>query len=130
MTTAELQGSASVALTASDLERSLRFYTGLGFVIEDRYEQDGKLQGVMLRAGEASLGLSQDDFAKGRDRVKGVGMSFYVETDQDIHELARRAKEAGVALDADPSPMPWGPPGFGATDPDGFKITICNRSEH
>ncbi len=122
-----LEGSLSLSLTANDLQRSLRFYEGLGFVIDQRFETDGKLQGVMLKAGSASLGVAQDDFAKGRDRVKGVGMSFYVETDQDIAALAARAKQAGVKLDGDPARLPWGPMGFTATDPDGFKITIANR---
>src|SRR5262245_3070272 len=90
----------SLALTANDIERSLRFYTdGLGFAVDQRMETDGKLDGVMLKAGEAFLGLSQDDFIKGRERVKGVGMSLYLETDQDIPELARCAQAAGVALD-------------------------------
>ena len=75
----------SIALTANDLERSLRFYTdGLGFTVDQREEADGKLQGVMLKAGDAWLGLSQDDFAKGRNRTKGIGMSLYFETEQDI----------------------------------------------
>jgi uncharacterized glyoxalase superfamily protein PhnB len=120
--------TSSVALTANDLEKSLRFYNGLGFTVKDRYETNGKLEGVMLSAGDALLGLSQDDFSKGRDRVKGIGMSYYVETDQDVADLARRAKDAGVKLNSEPAPMPWGPMGFSATDPDGFKITICNRS--
>ena len=123
----ELQGRGSLSLSANDLERSLKFYTGLGFVVQDRYEDEGRLQGVMLRAGDALLGVSQDDFAKGRDRVKGLGMSFYVETDQDVAALARQAKDAGVTLDGDPAPLPWGPMGFRATDPDGFKVTICNK---
>lgn len=123
-----LQGKGSLSLSANDLERSLKFYTGLGFVVQDRYEDEGRLQGVMLRAGDALLGVSQDDFAKGRDRVKGLGMSFYVETDQDVTALARQAKDVGVTLDGDPAPLPWGPMGFRATDPDGFKVTICNRS--
>lgn len=127
MTNDTLQGRLALSLTANDLERSLRFYEGLGLVVEDRYESDGKLEGVMLRAGEVRIGLSQDDFSKGRDRVKGVGMSIYVETDQDIAALGRRAREAGVTLDGEPGPLPWGPMGFRATDPDGFKITICNR---
>jgi catechol 2,3-dioxygenase-like lactoylglutathione lyase family enzyme len=128
VTDTALQGSLSISLTANDLQRSLQFYEGLGFIIDQRYETDGKLQGVMLKAGNASLGVSQDDFAKGRDRVKGVGMSFYVETDQDIAALAARAKQAGVKLERDAAPLPWGPMGFAATDPDGFKITILNRS--
>ena len=123
-----LKGRPSVSLTVNDLDRSLRFYEGLGFVVDERFEMDGKLQGVMLRAGEALVGISQDDFAKGRDRVKGVGMSYYVETDQDIAALARSAQGAGLTLDVGPGPMPWGPMGFSAKDPDGFRITICNRS--
>lgn len=129
MTTTLQARNLSVALTANDLERSLRFYTdGLGFTIDQREESDGKLQGVMLKAGDAWLGLSQDDFAKGRNRVKGVGMSLYFETEQDIHMLAGRAKNAGITLDREAGPLPWGPVGFSATDPDGFKITVTNPS--
>ena len=123
-----LQGKGSLSLSANDLERSLKFYTGLGFVVQDRYEDEGRLQGVMLRAGDALLGVSQDDFAKGRDRAKGVGMSLYLETDQDIPTLARGAKGAGITLDSEPAALPWGPMGFRVTDPDGFKITIANPS--
>lgn len=127
MTTTLQARNLSIALTANDLERSVRFYTdGLGFTIDQREEADGKLQGVMLKAGDAWLGLSQDDFAKGRNRVKGVGMSLYFETEQDIHMLAGRAKNAGIALDREAGPLPWGPVGFSATDPDGFKITVTN----
>ena len=129
MTDNKLQGNLSLSLTVNDLPRSLKFYEGLGFVVDQKFETDGTLQGVMLKAGDANLGISQDDFAKGRDRVKGVGMSFYIETDQDIAALASRAKQAGVVFDSDPAPLPWGPMGFVTTDPDGFKITILNRAE-
>ena len=81
-----------------------------------------------LKAGVATLGLSQDDFAKGRDRVKGVGIRIWAETTQDIDELAAKAKAAGVALDAEPADMPWGARAFALTDPDGFKLTISRRS--
>lgn len=121
-------GTLTVALTANDLKRSLRFYTeGLGFTVTERFEENGTLQGVMLTAGSnVLLGLSQDDFAKGRDRAKGLGMSIYIETRQDIAELADRAKHAGLQLDAEAGPLPWGPIGFRVSDPDGFKIAIAN----
>ena len=129
MTTTLQARTLSIALTANDLDRSLRFYTdGLGFTVDQREEKDGKLQGVMLKAGDASIGLSQDDFAKGRNRVKGVGLSLYFETEQDIHMLARRAKDAGIKLDQEAGPLAWGPVGFSATDPDGFKIWVSNPS--
>jgi catechol 2,3-dioxygenase-like lactoylglutathione lyase family enzyme len=128
MTTTALQvRTFSISLTVSDLKRSIRLYTeGLGFTVEDEYKMDGEVRGVMMAAGEARLGLSQDDFAKGRDRVKGIGSRLYFETDQDLQALARQAKSAGVTLDGDPAPMPWGPLGFSLTDPDGFKVTVMN----
>jgi hypothetical protein len=111
----------------NDLKRSRRFYTeGLGFEVEEEYEAEGEVRGVRLAAGEAKLGLSQDDFTKGRDRAKGIGMRFYLETEQDLAVLARQAKGAGIALDSDPAPLPWGPMAFLVTDPDGFKLTISN----
>jgi uncharacterized glyoxalase superfamily protein PhnB len=126
--TATLQARAfAPSLTVNDLKRSIDFYSkALGFAVTDRMEEKGELQGVMLEAGGARLGLSQDDFAKGRNRVKGVGMRLYLETDQDVKALARQAKAAGIALDGEPAPLPWGPMGFTVTDYDGFKLTIAN----
>ena len=114
-------------LTATDLQRSIRFYTeGFGFEIKDRHERDGVLRYVTMTAGKATIGIGQDDFAKGRDRVKGVALRFWLATDQDITDLAARAKAAGIKLDEEPAPLPWGPMGFAVTDPDGFKFTIAN----
>jgi uncharacterized glyoxalase superfamily protein PhnB len=119
--------SLAPSFTVSDLKRSVEFYRALGFNIEEEMKEQGQLQGVMLEAGGARLGLSQDDFAKGRDRVKGVGMRLYLETDDDIRAIAQRAKAAGVTLDSGPEPLPWGPMGLTVTDYDGFKLTIANR---
>ena len=51
----------------------------------------------MLRAGDVQIGLGQDDWKKGRDREKGVGMRIYVSTTQDIDQLAADAKKRGSA---------------------------------
>ncbi|HET9886853.1 MAG TPA: VOC family protein [bacterium] len=119
--------SLTPALTSDDVLRSLRFYTdGLGFKVDELHEEDGRTLGAMLSAGEAKLGISQDDYSKGRDRVKGVGMSLYLETDQDIRELADRAKQAGIKLEKEAGPLAWGPMAFTVVDPDGFKLTIMN----
>jgi len=128
MTTTTLQiRSLMPTLTVNDLKRSLQFYRdGLGFAVGEEMKEGGELTGVLLEAGGAGLGLSQDDFAKGRDRVKGVGMRLYLETDQDVGVLARQAKTAGITLNDGPGPLPWGPMGFTVTDPDGFKLTISN----
>ena len=115
----------SPAFTVDDLARSVAFYTDiLGFTIEERWEDGGKLMGVTVKAGRAHLNLSQDDFAKGRNRAKGVGHRIYCDTVQDLDQLAARIKARGATLDREPMDMPWGNRTFALTDPDGFKITF------
>src|SRR5439155_22477031 len=72
MTTTTLQiRSLMPTLTVNDLKLSLQFYRdGLGFSVGEEMKEGGQLTGVLLEAGGAGWGLSQDDFAKGRDRVK------------------------------------------------------------
>jgi lactoylglutathione lyase len=115
----------SPSLTASDLQRSIAFYRDvLGFVAGDEWRRDGELQGCELHAGAITLMLNQDDFAKGRDRPKGLGSRLYYDTVQDIDRLAAEIKARGGTLDQEPQDMPWGSRVFTITDPDGFKLTF------
>jgi uncharacterized glyoxalase superfamily protein PhnB len=114
----------STSFTVEDIHKSITFFEGLGFAVDERWEHEGALLGVMLRAGGIQIGLSQDDWKKGRDRQKGIGMRLYVHTRQDIDRLAERAKKAGVHLDSEPHDTEWGSRAFEATDPSGFKVTI------
>ena len=126
MATATLNATSSFqSLTVNDLTKSLHFYVdGLGFEIVDRNEVAGVLRFAMLKSGGVTLGIGQDDFAKGRDRAKGVGARLWIRTGEDLAALAARARAAGLTLDADPAPLPWGPMAFALTDPDGFLLTI------
>jgi uncharacterized glyoxalase superfamily protein PhnB len=128
-TDTRLQGKTlSPTLTVDDLPKSLAFFEGLGFGVEERWEEKGTLLGVMLRAGAAQIGLSQDDWKKGRDRRKGDGMRIYINTAQNIDQLAADAKKAGIALDAEPHDTPWGSRAFEVTEPSGFKLTIASET--
>lgn len=122
--------SLSPSLTADDLERSLRFYEdGLGFTVEERWEEEGELKGVMLVAGDCHIGLSQDDWSQGRDRRKGVGFRIWAETTQDLEAMAARLREHGIEHEG-PTDEPWGMPALTVVDPDGFKLTFTPpRSE-
>ena len=111
-------------LTVDDLKASIGFFESLGFAVEERWEDNGKLNGVMLRAGDAHIGLSQDDWKKGRDRQKGVGSRIFIETKQDIDKLAARARQGGVRLNAEPHDTEWGTRAFEVTEPSGFLLTI------
>jgi catechol 2,3-dioxygenase-like lactoylglutathione lyase family enzyme len=116
--------SITPVFTVNDLQQSLAFYRdGLGFFVSERWEEGGQLQGVMLKAGASHLGLSQDDFSKGRDRPKGVGFRISCDTFQDVDAVAERLKAFGGTIIEGPGER-WDNYGFTAQDPDGFKITI------
>ena len=117
------------AFTVNDLARSIDFYTnGLGFVVTQEFKgPDGRVRGVMLKAGTCQIAVAQDDWAKGRDRVKGAGVRVWCTTVQDIDALAARIKSAGHALVEEPKDQPWGGRTFDLDDPDGYHITIVRR---
>ena len=114
-------------LTVNDLQASLHFYSEvLGFHIAERFEYEGVLRGAALVAGTAMMMISQDNWEKGRDRVKGVAVRLNMETTQDIDALAALIKERGGSLESEPEDMPWGSRAFNIVDPDGFQITIMS----
>jgi uncharacterized glyoxalase superfamily protein PhnB len=116
----------SPSLTVNDLQKSIGFFEGLGFVVDERMEEKGVLLGAMMRAGQVEIGLTQDDWKKGRNRVKGDGMRFYLNTTQNIDQLAERIKKSGIALDSGPRETEWGTRAFDVTEPSGFKLTISS----
>ena len=119
--------SAGPSLTVNDIQKSLAFYRDvLGFVAKDSWEEDGALKGMELVAGSVRFWLSQDDFNKGRDRVKGLGFRMYCGTTQDIDALAARVRGAGVELAEEPKDQSWGGRDFAVRDPDGFLISISS----
>jgi len=114
--------------TATDLQRSMAFYRDvLGFVIGDEWREDGSLTGCEIHAGAVTFVLTQDDFAKGRVRAKGVGARIWCSTAQDLDRLAADIKARGGALDQEPQDMPWGQRVFMIADPDGFKFTFVQE---
>ncbi len=120
---------ASPTFTVNDIERSVAFYRDvLGCAVTRRWERDGQLAGVEVTAGDVTFGLTQDDWQKGRDRVKGVGLRIYCGTRQDVDGIAKGMKARGAVLDAEPASSPWGRH-FAITDPDGFRITIVNERQ-
>jgi len=119
--------SAQAGYTVNDLEKSVAFYRDiLGFTVGEQWKDEGKLMGAEMVAGAVKLWLGQDDWKKGRDRLKGEGVRMYFETIQSVDEIADRIKASGGQLLHDPQTQPWGTRDFGITDPDGYRITIQN----
>ena len=126
MNTELLQAKAiSLSLTVKDIQTSLKWYTEvIGFTVERKIERDGKLLGYMMTAGNARVSINEDNGAKGWDRVKGQGFSFYLTTEQNVDDIAQRVKKLTGKLDSEPADMPWGVRALRLEDPDGFKFSI------
>ena len=121
--------SITPTFTVNDLQVSLAWYRdGLGFFVAERWEEGGRLQGVMLKAGACEFGLTQDDFTKGRDRAKGIGFRLWCSTTQDVDAIAARLRSFGGTITEEPGNR-WDAYSFTAQDPDGFKITITRAKE-
>jgi uncharacterized glyoxalase superfamily protein PhnB len=120
--------SAAPSFTVNDIAKSLAWYRDvLGLVPGDRWENEGKLMGVEMKAGRLTFMLGQDDWKKGRDRAKGEGFRLYCETTQDVDRLAGRIKARGGMLAQEPRDEPWGARAFSIDDPDGFLLTVFKQ---
>jgi uncharacterized glyoxalase superfamily protein PhnB len=128
-TPASLQGTGlNASMTVNDIEKSLTWYQNvLGFSVVQKYEREGRVVAVSLAAGDARVLIGQDDGAKGWDRVKGVAISLQITTNQNVDEIADRAKAAGGVIEAGPNDTPWGARMFRIKDPDGFTYVISSR---
>jgi len=119
--------SVTPSLTVNDLQTSLAFYRDvLGLHLAEEYQRDGQRVGARLEAGAVSVLLAQDDFAKGRDRKKGIGVRLYWTTAQNVDDLAKAIQSRGGVLSQLPTDQPWGARDFAVTDPDGFQISIMS----
>jgi len=84
-------------------------------------------QGRGLVAGSAHRLIGQDDGTKGwTDRVKGEGFRIYLNTVQDVDQVAANIKAGGGMLAAESADIPWGSRAFELVDPDGFQLTISS----
>src|SRR5207237_9773376 len=115
-------------LTVDDLQKSIVFYEALGFAIVERWEENGTLLGVMLRAGKSQIGLNQDDWKKGRDRKKGIGVRLSISTPSNVDEIAKRAKNAGITPKSEPGGTARKSRAFEVSDPSGFLLTIFSET--
>lgn len=117
--------AVTVSLTVNDIQKSIVWYRDIAaFVIDETWEQDGKLLGATLKAGSVQLWLAQDDGGRGVARPKGEGFSLTFTTVMDVDKLASDMQSRGAVLDSAPADMPWGARSFRVRDPDGVKLSF------
>jgi uncharacterized glyoxalase superfamily protein PhnB len=120
--------SLEASLTVGDVTRSRDWYRDvLGFTVDREFERPpGRVLAVTMRAGAIRILLTQDDGAKGENRVKGEGFSLQFTTPQDVDAIATHVKETGAKLDTEPADI-WGARVFRLRDLDGFRLVISSQ---
>jgi uncharacterized glyoxalase superfamily protein PhnB len=119
--------SGAPSLTVNDIAATMKWYCDvIGFAVKQRWEHEGVLRGAELTAGGMTVYVGQDDWKKGRDRVKGEGFRLYWYTKQNIDKLAAGIKTRGGTLESEPKDE-WGARSFNVVDPTGYRITISSE---
>lgn len=112
------------ALTVSNLKESLAWYCDVvGFVVVQKWEQDGEIAGAVIEAGRIRLFLVQGE-EKAEPKVETL--QFYCSSAQGIDYLADAISARGGVLDKEPADQPWGARTFDVLDPDGIRLTISS----
>lgn len=114
-----------IGLRVSDLERSLAFYTGVGYDVVGTVPATafGSLTMLMLPEDEfVSLELVHDP---ARGEVDPGGLNHFVIHVEAMHDTVARLAEEGI--EAEPPASPDGSDDFWTswlTDPDGYRIEL------
>ncbi len=125
-----MKAEMSVMLNVKDVDRSVKFYTSLGF--DTRWETKGEdrhLDYAGVGIGDAVVALGRipnnlkamaKDYAEWVSTPLGAGVMVTVEL-ENVEELYEVAKQAKVTIDSPLSERPYGT-AFVVNDPDGYVV--------
>jgi catechol 2,3-dioxygenase-like lactoylglutathione lyase family enzyme len=116
-----------VALTTSDYEALVRFYTeGLGLEPAALWTDAGRA--MLLELGRATVEIFDDDHAEEVDRLE-VGqrvsgpVRFAIQV-PDVDAALKRVLDYGATLVHEPVMTPWGDYNARVQSPDGLQVTL------
>ncbi|MBU6448354.1 MAG: lactoylglutathione lyase [Rhodospirillales bacterium] len=122
-------------LRVGDLDRSVRFYTGLLGMKELRRTEvaEGKYTLVFVgygdEAGHTVLELTYNWGVKTYET--GTAFGHLALGVPDIYATCERLREAGVTISREPGPVKFGTTVIAfIEDPDGYKIELIERKRH
>jgi methylmalonyl-CoA/ethylmalonyl-CoA epimerase len=121
-----------VALTVSDFERSVKFYTeGLGLEPADIWT-NGQGQALILEMGKATLEVFDETQAQTIDHIEAEkrvsGQIRFALQVPDLKVAMERLLAHGAILVHPPVKTPWGDFNVRLQDPDGMQITLFQKS--
>ena len=122
-----------VALTTSNYERLAKFYCeGLGVDPAQFWDND-QGQAVILKLGEATLEIFDEDQAQTVDQIEAgkrisgqIRLAFQV---PNLNEAMARLLAQGAIMVHEPILTPWGDYNVRLQDPDGNQITLFQTRE-
>jgi uncharacterized glyoxalase superfamily protein PhnB len=114
-------------VVVADMDRSMEFYTSLGFVQDNEgiVDENGS-QWYSLAMGDATVWLLREDTVAGFDgsKARGHGVHLYLSVD-DVDSLYEKLKAGGRATIVRELETLWyGLREFLVADPDGYVWTI------
>ena len=123
-----------VALTASDYERSMKFYCdGLGLEPSALWSNGGG-RALILDMGKATLELFDEIQAATIDQIEAEqrisGQVRFALQVPDLKAAMERLLEHGATLVHPPILTPWGDYNVRLQDPDGMQITLFQVPEN
>ena len=120
-----------VALTVSDFERSVKFYSeGLGLEPADIWN-NGQGQALILEMGQATLEIFDETQAQTIDQLEAEqrvsGQIRFALQVPDLNAAMERLLAHGATLVHQPVRTPWGDFNVRLQDPDGMQITLFQK---
>jgi predicted enzyme related to lactoylglutathione lyase len=121
-----------VALTVSDFERSVKFYSeGLGLEPADIWN-NGQGQALILEMGKATLEVFDETQAQTIDQIEAErrisGQIRFALQVPDLKAAMERLFVHGATLVHAPVTTPWGDLNVRLQDPDGMQITLFQKT--
>lgn len=122
-----------VALTASDYERSAKFYCeGLGLEPE-QFWNNGQGRALILDMGNATLEIFDEAQAQTIDQIETgrriSGQIRFALQVPDLEAAVERLLAHGSTMVHPPVITPWGDHNARLQDPDGMQITLFQKPE-
>jgi predicted lactoylglutathione lyase len=120
-----------INLPVKDVKRSREFFTKIGFELNPRHSGDGmacllvgeKRVVVMLFEESTFAGFTKHTLADTRQGCE-VLISIDAESRHEVDDLARKVRDAGGAIYAEPGENQGWMYGFGFADPDGHRWNV------
>jgi len=111
----------------TDVARSVRFYTRLGFEVRYQFPPDGEAGYVSLRRGSADLGLVDASSPRellGAEVGQGPRFEMFIYV-EDVDTTLDALRRDGARVVREPEDMPWGERVGYLADPDGNPVALA-----